>query len=236
MANAWIGTSGYDYKEWKPSFYPPGLPQKQFLQHYACRFRTVELNNTFYQMPTPARISVWSAATPEEFRFAVKAPRRITHQERLTIPSASVDYFSGTVKALAPRLGAVLFQLPPFFKVDSDRLAAFIAQLPREVPAAFEFRHDSWFCDEVFRILEKHGAALCINDGDDKTTPVRVTSAFTYLRLRRSAYTAEQRAEWEERIRQWVRDGIEVYAYIKHEENPDAPQIALEFAAAVGCS
>lgn len=201
--------------------------------YYAGRLRTVELNNTFYQMPTPARISAWSAATPEEFRFAVKAPRRITHQERLTIPSASLEYFTATVKALAPRLGAVLFQLPPFFKLDFDRLAAFLALLPREVPAAFEFRHDSWFCDEVFRVLEKHGAALCINDGDDKTTPVRVTSGFTYLRLRRSQYAAEQRAEWEERIRHWVRGGIGVYAYIKHEENPDAPRIALEFAAAV---
>lgn len=236
MANAWIGTSGFDYKEWKPTFYPPELPQKQFLQYYSGRLRSVELNNTFYQMPTPARIAAWSAATPEEFRFAIKAPRKITHQERLTTPSAALEYFVRTVEALKPRLGALLFQLPPFLKIDCDRLAAFLGLLPRELPAAFEFRHDSWFCDEVFRLLEEHAAALCINDGDEKTTPVRLTSRFTYLRLRRSQYSAGQRAAWEDRIRQWVRDGIAVYAYIKHEENPDAPRIALEFAEAVQSS
>ena len=236
MASAWIGTSGFDYKEWKPAFYPPELPQKQFLQYYATRLRSVELNNTFYQMPTQVKIASWSAATPEEFRFAIKAPRKITHQERLKIPSDSLDYFVQTVERLKPRLGALLFQLPPFFKIDCTRLDAFLGLLPRELPTAFEFRHESWFTDEVFRLLEEHGTALCVNDGDDKTTPIRLTSGFTYLRLRRSQYSGELRAEWEGRIRQWVRDGIEVYAYIKHEDNPDAPRIALEFAAAVQSS
>jgi len=233
MGTAYIGTSGFDYPEWKPSFYPADLPRKQFLQYYATRFRSVELNNTFYQMPNAAKIASWSAATPEPFRFVLKAPRRITHSERLKIPSEAVGYFVHTASGLNQRLGALLFQLPPFFKCDNERLASFLASLPRDIWAAFEFRHESWFTDETYGILELSAAALCINDADDKTTPIRLTSHFTYLRLRRSQYPPELRREWQKRIQSWTGQGIDVFAFIKHEDNPEAPLAALQFQKSI---
>ncbi len=229
MAQAYFGTSGFDYPEWKPSFYPADLPRKQFLHYYSSRFRSVELNNTFYQIPNASRIAAWSAATPEHFRFVLKAPRRITHIERLKLPSEALAVFLRAASGLKERLGALLFQLPPFFRCDSQKLSSFIDALPPEVPVAFEFRHDSWFAEETFGILERKTAALCVNDADEKTTPIRLTSRFAYLRLRKSQYSPEQRREWQERIRGWVGQGIDVFAFIKHEDNPEAPLVALEF-------
>jgi uncharacterized protein YecE (DUF72 family) len=234
VAQAFIGTSGYDYPEWRPGFYPADLPRKQFLQYYASRFRSVELNNTFYQMPNPARIAAWLAATPGHFRIVLKAHRRITHVERLKLPSDALRYFLQSASGLQQRLGALLFQLPPFFECDIPKLSAFLGALPRDLPSAFEFRHDSWFTDETYAILEANGAALCVNDADDKTTPVRLTSRFAYLRLRKSQYAEGQRREWQERIRSWVGQGIDVFAFIKHEDNPEAPLVALQFDAFSG--
>jgi len=228
MATAYIGTSGFDYPEWKPGFYPADLPRKQFLQYYATRFRSVELNNTFYQMPTPARIASWCDATPGHFRFVLKVPRRITHSERLKLPSEALAYFLQTASGLKERLGALLFQFPPFFKCDNEKLLSFLAALPREIPAAFEFRNESWFTEETYRILEGGAAALCVNDADEKSTPIRLTSRFAYLRLRRSQYPPEARREWQERIDKWVGKGTDVFAFIKHEDNPEAPLVALE--------
>ena len=235
MAQAFIGTSGFDYPEWKPNFYPADLPRKKFLSYYSSRFRTVEMNNTFYQIPNAARIAAWSAVTPGNFRFVLKAPRRITHSERLKLPSEALTYFLQSASGLKERLGALFFQLPPFFKCDHERLSSFLSSWPREIPVAFEFRHESWFTEETYRILEGSSAALCINDGDEKTTPIRLTSSrCAYMRLRRSQYSPELRREWQERIQSWVRQGIDVFAFIKHEDNPDAPLIALEFAGNAG--
>lgn len=230
MAQIFIGTSGFDYPEWKPSFYPSDLPRKQFLQFYATRFRSVEINSTFYQMPNLAKVNSWSAATPEHFRFVLKVSRRITHAERLKIPSDSLNYFLKTASGLDQRLGALLFQFPPFFKCDNEKLSIFVASLPRNIPAVFEFRHDSWFTDETYRILEDNAAALCIHDADDKTTPVRVTARFAYLRLRKSHYSDKERREWMEKMRTWTDHGNDVFAFIKHEDNPEAPLVALQFA------
>jgi uncharacterized protein YecE (DUF72 family) len=229
MAQAFIGTSGFDYQEWKPGFYPSNLPRKQFLQYYATRFRSVELNNTFYRIPNAERIASWVAATPDSFRFALKAPRKITHNDRLKSPSDALGYFLQSASGLKQQLGALLFQLPPFFRCDHERLSQFLGILPRETPVAFEFRHESWFTEDVYQLLESNSTALCINDGDDGTTPVRVTSRMAYLRLRRSHYTLEQRREWQEKIQAWVNQGIDVFAFIKHEDNPDAPLIAMNF-------
>ena len=231
MAPIWLGTSGFSYKEWKPLFYPPELPEKQFLQYYASRLKSVEIDYTFYRMPSAKTIEAWRTSTPEAFRFCPKASQQITHRERLRIPSSALDYFLGAVSDLGGRLGAVLYQLPPFFKCDLQRLETFLAVLPRGIPAVFEFRHDSWFDSAVYTILEKHGAGLCIHDSDERATPLRVTARFTYIRLRRSGYSAEERRQWQERILGWAREGTEVFAYIKHEDNPDAPLIALDFAA-----
>lgn len=234
MATVWIGTSGFDYKEWKGVFYPAELPHDEFLRYYATRLQSVELDNTFYRMPNAKKIAAWKEATPEQFRFTLKASRKITHQEKLQLPSDALEYLVRTILGLESRLGALLVQLPPYFRCDMERLAAFVAALPPELPAAFEFRHESWFNDEVYGILRQRRAALCINDGDDGTTPLRVTGGFTYLRLRRSAYPDELRREWCERMRGWISAGTDVFAYIKHEDNPEAPQVALDFVRELG--
>src|SRR5262245_25710500 len=230
MAAIWFGTSGFSYKEWRPLFYPEGLPEKQFLQYYSSRLNSVEIDYTFYRMPSPKTIEAWKTATPENFKFTLKASQQITHRQRLKTPSDALDYFLSVAPGLESRLGMILYQLPPFFKCDAQKLEMFLSVLPRGVPSAFEFRHDSWFTDEVYRLLRAHNIALCIHDADDHTTPVKLTAAFTYIRLRRSAYDEAQKLQWQDRLRNWSRDGIEVFAYIKHEDNPNAPLIALDFA------
>jgi uncharacterized protein YecE (DUF72 family) len=230
MAPIWFGTSGFSYKEWRPLFYPEGLPDKQFLAYYSSRLNSVEIDYTFYRMPSVKTIDAWKAATPENFKLTLKASQQITHRQRLKVPSDALDYFLSVVPGLDSRLGMVLFQLPPFFKYDREKIEAFLSVLPRRVPAAFEFRHDSWFTHDVYRLLRDHRVALCIHDADDHTTPLEITTGFTYVRLRRSVYDDTTRMEWQDRIRGWARDGIEVFAYIKHEDNPKAPLIALEFA------
>jgi len=206
------------------------LPEKQFLKHYASLLNSVEIDYTFYRMPSAKTIENWRDATPEHFKFSIKASQQITHRQRLRVPSEALDYFTTVVRGLESRLGIVLFQLPPFFKADRAKLEAFLSVLPRGLPAVFEFRHESWFNEDVYALLRDHNTALCINDSDDHTTPLKLTTGRTYVRLRRSAYTDAERTDWQERIRNWAGDGIEVFAYIKHEDNPDAPLIALDFA------
>jgi uncharacterized protein YecE (DUF72 family) len=230
MTPVWIGTSGFGYKEWRPLFYPEGLPDKQFLPYYSTRLNSVEIDYTFYRMPTAKTILAWKEATPQNFKFTLKASQQITHRQRLKVPSEALDYFMNVVPGLEDRLGMVLFQLPPFFKCDLSKLETFLSVLPRGVRAAFEFRHDSWFIPDMYSLLRRHGVGLCMHDADDHTTPMEITAAFTYIRLRRSGYTDEQRRQWQERIRSWSSEGVEVFAYVKHEDNPEAPLIALDFA------
>jgi len=231
MARAWVGTSGFSYPEWKQSFYPEKLAQEEFLEHYASRFATVEIDRTFYRMPNAKTIDAWKAATPDGFRFAIKASQKITHREKLAVPSEALPYLVRTVSGLEDRLGAVLFQLPPWLRCDLDRLEKFLEQLPAGFPSAMEFRHASWLTDEVYDRLRRSGVGLVIHDADDHTSPLVVTARLSYLRLRKSAYSPEDLASWRERARAWVADGVDVYVYIKHEENPDAPRIALELAS-----
>jgi uncharacterized protein YecE (DUF72 family) len=232
MAAIWFGTSGFSYKEWRPAFYPEGLSDKQFLQYYAGRLNSVEIDYTFYRMPSAKAIEAWKNSTPPHFKFTLKASQQITHRQRLKLPSEALDYFMTVTPGLGQRMGLVLFQLPPFFKYDLERLEAFLSVLPRGISTAFEFRHESWFQPEVYTLLRRQSAALCIHDADDHTTPMELTAAFTYIRLRRSEYSAQQRREWQDRILSWAGQGIEVFGYIKHEDNPNAPNIALEFAKA----
>lgn len=226
-----IGTSGFSYKEWKPIFYPVELSDKRFLSYYATRFDAVEIDSTFYRMPTPKALDAWLEATPESFRFAIKASQRITHRERLAVPSESLQYLLDVLTRLAPRLGMVLYQLPPFFRQDLGRLESFLGSLPEFPKSALEFRHVSWFQDETYGLLEKFGVALCINDNDDFECPRVLTAKHTYVRLRRDAYTPDERAVWREQLRSFEREGIDVFAFIKHKDNPEAPLIALDFAA-----
>jgi uncharacterized protein YecE (DUF72 family) len=229
VANLWLGTSGFSYKEWRPDFYPADLPPREFLRYYASRFNSVEIDSTFYRMPNAARIEAWKGATGEGFRFSLKASRRITHQEQLRVPSDALGYLIRVLSGLEHRLGTVLFQLPPFLPADPGRLEKFVSVLPRGFRCAFEFRHDSWFAPGVLEILREHGAALCIHDVDDRAPLLELTAPFTYVRLRRSEYGPGLRQEWGRRMNDWTARGIEVYAYLKHEGSPRAPAIAEEF-------
>lgn len=233
-AGVWIGTSGFSYREWKPSFYPPKLPQRRFLEYYASRLTGVEIDGTFYRMPSAKTLEGWKETTPEGFRFALKASRRITHWERLRLPSEALGYLLGVLGGLEDRLGTLLFQLPPNLKCDLERLEVFLEELPAEGSFTFEFRHESWFTEPVYDLLRSHNIALCIHEADDHVTPSVVTGAHTYLRLRKSAYSGSELDVWRKRIREWSSQGVSVYAFVKHEDNPDAPRIALDLAEGLG--
>lgn len=218
-----IGTSGFSYKEWIGSFYPPKLPAARMLQFYAERLATVELNNTFYRMPNEALVRGWNERTPESFRFVLKAPRQMTHIRKLQDCAEALTRFTSVASMLGDKLGPLLFQLPPTFQRDVDRLAGFLRLLPQGVRAAFEFRHPSWFDEATYVTLREHGAALCIAEVDDQPPPLVATADFGYLRLRREDYTPDQIASWAEKLR-----GLafrEAFVFFKHEVR--APGLAL---------
>jgi uncharacterized protein YecE (DUF72 family) len=160
----------------------------------------------------------------------LKAHQSLTHRERLRTPSEALRHWNTAISLLGPRLGCVLYQLPPFFRSDLARLEEFLTQLPESTKTVFEFRHESWFNAETYALLRGRGAALCIHDADDRTGPLELTASHTYIRLRRSRYSLEERQVWQERFRNWEAMGIDVFAYVKHEDNPDAPLVALQFA------
>ncbi len=191
MAMIWIGTSGYNYPEWKGSFYPADLPAKKMLGYYAARFPTVEINYTFYRMPTEKLVTGWAEGVPSPYRFTLKAPRRITHDSRLKDCADAVGRFCEVAAALGDKRGALLFQLPPFLRKDLALLDAFLPMLPDGTPAAFEFRHASWFDDEVQARLQARNLALCIADSEKLSTPVKVTADYAYFRLRDEGYTPD---------------------------------------------
>src|SRR5262245_48231252 len=181
--NLYVGTSGYSYKEWKGTFYPKDLPARQMLAYYGKRFRTVEINNTFYRMPTASLLEAWAGEVVGDFRFVLKAPQRITHMRRLKGVADQVSELLEVAAALKKRLGPLLFQLPPNMKKDVPRLREFLALLPSRRRAAFEFRHPSWFDEEVFELLHKHKAAMCIAEADDDLeVPFVATADWGYLR------------------------------------------------------
>jgi uncharacterized protein YecE (DUF72 family) len=194
---------------------------------------SVEIDSTFYRAPTAKTIAAWRDTVPEDFRFAIKASQQITHRQRLSVPSEALTHLSSLVSGLGAKLGLLLFQLPPFFKADTMRLEAFLDALPDNLPAVFEFRHESWFNETTYSLLERHGSALCIHDGDEGVSPLRLTAGFTCVRLRRSQYPSVLRHEWQDRFRGWIAAGTEVFAYVKHKDNPEAPRIAMEFAGGI---
>jgi uncharacterized protein YecE (DUF72 family) len=211
------GTSGFSYDEWHGPFYPADLPASERLASYASRLATVEINNTFYQTPKAPLLERWASQVPPSFRFALKAPRRITHIQRLKESGDSLGYFWSAASALGEKLGPVLFQLPPFARKDAPLLADFLASLPKALRPAFEFRHESWFDDEIFALLQGRNAALCAGDADDgdRSPPLVATADFGYLRLRAPSYDAAGLRAWSEKIltQRWS----EAYAYLKHE-------------------
>jgi len=229
MAQLYAGTSGWAYPSWKPDFYPAKLPQAKFLQHYATRLNTVEVNFTFRQLVKDTTVQKWIEPTPAGFRFGVKAHQVITHIKRLKKTEDFVPRFLSTIEPLAraEKLGPVLFQLPPNLKADASLLAEFLAVLPRAVPSAFEFRHDSWFTDEIFNLLKASNRALCVAETEERTTPDVVTADFCYYRYRKPSYTAEERNTMATRIREHLAAGRNVFAYFKHEETPEGALSAV---------
>ena len=238
MAQLYVGTSGWAYPSWKPEFYPAKLAQKNFLQYYSTQLNAVEVNFTFRQLLKETTAQKWIAETPAAFRLSVKAHQVITHIKRLKAADEFVTRFLSTIEPLAQagKLGPVLFQLPPNLKVDPKLLEDFLVMLPRAVPAAFEFRHVSWFADEVFEVLKKYNRALCVAETEDRVTPDIVTADFCYYRYRKPTYSTEERHAMASRVREHLSESRNVFAYFKHEETPQgalyAVDVMKEFSAA----
>jgi len=211
------GTSGYAFKEWKGNFYPQDLKDDGMLGFYASKFPTVEINNTFYRLPRENVLRDWAAQVPETFTFALKASQRITHYARLKEESASlVDFLLKNTATLGDRLGPILFQLPPNMKKDVNRFRGFLGLLPFDRRYAFEFRHDSWFDDEVYSAMRERDIAMCIAEQDDFSCPIVCTSTWGYLRLHKLDYNAGELVDWAKRVvcQQWN----EAYVFFKHDE------------------
>ncbi len=236
--SVFIGTSGWAYASWKPGFYPQPLPQKKFLDYYGTQLNSVEVNYTFRQLPSASTLAGWLAASGAEFRFSFKAPQRLTHILRLRNCSGGVGELG---RALAPvadaeRMGVVLFQLPPNFRIDVPCLDSFLSETGSYgLRMAFEFRHPSWFCDEVYDVLRNRGVALCVAESEELETPNIVTAPFASYRFRRSGYSAAQLDSIENILRRRSGEG-EVFAYFKHEEEPTGPLRAAQILRRFQCS
>lgn len=224
-----VGTSGYNYPEWRGTFYPADYPASKMFGYYAERFRTVEINYTFYRMPTPKTTQAWRDQAPEGFTYALKAPRRITHERRLKECEDSVQFFVEAARVLGPHLGPLLFQLPPNLKCDLPRFETFLTWLPADLRCAFEFRHDSWLNDDVYARLEARGVALAIADFGDKTTPLRPTAPFAYVRLRDEGYLRADLERWATDILDRRDRWKDAFVYFKHEEEGKGPEFAKAF-------
>lgn len=224
----YVGTSGYSYKEWKGSFYPEKLAAKDMLPYYSERLHAVELNNTFYRMPKLEMVQSWKAQVPDNFRFSVKASQRITHFKRLKEAEAETNYMLETVGALGNALGVVLFQLPPNMKKDLERLETFLNHLPESTPATFEFRHPTWFDDDVLELLRSRNRPLCVSDTDDlPANRIDKTADWGYLRLRRVNYSDDDLANWIEQIKS--QEWKDTYVFFKHEDEATGPKLAAKF-------
>lgn len=235
MAQLFVGTSGWAYPSWKPGFYPQKVAQKNFLSFYSTQLNTVEVNFTFRQLVKESTIQKWLQETPANFRLGVKAHQVITHIKRLKGAEDFVPRFLSTIEPLAGagKLGPVLFQLPPNLKADTSLLTAFLGLLPRTLPAAFEFRHESWFTDSTWEALRSRGVALCVAETEERTTPDVATAPFAYYRFRKPTYTDEERRVMIARIREHLAAGRDVFAYFKHEETPEGALYAVELLRTV---
>ncbi len=224
--NFWVGTSGFSYKEWKGSFYPEDLKNDQMLSYYGERLKAVEINNTFYRMPSPKVLVDWGEKVPEDFAFVLKASRKITHFKRLKPEAADeLAYLLEVSQELGARRGPILFQLPPNLKVDVERLRNFVGLFPKGFRAAFEFRNTTWFDDEVYEVLNGAGAALVTSDtGQDEPPPVVATASFGYARLRKEAYEPGELARWAESFNNQGWDDI--FVFFKHEDEGAGPALA----------
>jgi uncharacterized protein YecE (DUF72 family) len=226
----YVGTSGYSYKEWKGSFYPEQIPAKDMLSYYASRFQAVELNNTFYRIPQRSMVENWKAQVPDNFRFSVKASQRITHLKRLKGAAAETQLMLKTISALEDRLGAVIFRFPEDMEKDLKRLETFLKDLPAETPAVFDFRHPTWFDDDVRALLRSENRVMCVSDTDEiPTNNIDKTADWGYVRLRRVSYSETELAEWVNLVR--AQEWKDTFVFFKHEDEGTGPKLAARFIA-----
>ena len=230
MARVLIGTSGWHYDSWRGPFFPTGMPVKNQLQYYASQFRTAELNGVFYRTPTPKAVKSWKEQTGKDLAFTWKASKFITHWKRLSDRSRnSLALIEQRLKILGKKAGPVLFQLPPQFKANPERLASFLKLVPERWRIAFEFRDESWYGDEIFALLKKHNASLCLSDHRDAPAPWRVTANFVYVRGHgpgghyRGHYSEKTLRDWARHCRRWQRRGRDVYVYFDNDQKSAAP-------------
>jgi uncharacterized protein YecE (DUF72 family) len=224
----WVGTSGYSYKEWLGNFYPEDLSPKEMLRSYASRLPAVEINNTFYRLPKESVLAAWAEQVPAEFRFVLKAAQKITHVKRLKDAGAEVEYLFRVATALGQHLGAILFQLPPNLRKDVERLERFLTLVPDGRAVAFEFRHPSWFDDEVLALLRARNCALCLADTDETQNPdLTPTATWGYMRLRRSEYSHGDLLKWREQI--LAQNWDHAFVFFKHEDEGIGPKLGREF-------
>jgi len=224
----YVGTSGYSYKEWKGRFYPETIAPKDMLSYYATRLHAVELNNTFYRMPQPGMIESWKAQVPADFRFSVKAPQSITHFRRLKDAAPQTRIMLKTISALEERLGAVIFRLPENMQKDLKRLETFLKVLPSDTPAVFDFRHPTWFDDEVVELLRSQNRVFCMSDIEELPESSNYKTAdWGYVRLRRVRYTKAELVQWSKRIK--AQKWKDTYVFFKHEDEGTGPKLAEQF-------
>lgn len=226
-----VGTSGYNFPAWRGTFYPPKLPSSKWLEYYAQQLGTVEINYTFYRTPSAKTVAGWLAATPETFTFVLKAPQRITHFARLRNIDEPLRLFLDTIRKLNTKLGPVLFQLPPNFTKDIARLGDLLTQFPADVRAACEFRHASWWSDDVYELLRSTNTALCVADTEEGTTPLVATADFGYARLRDEGYEEGDLVEWVGRLKDLGANWTDAFVFFKHEEQGVGPKLAAQFTS-----
>ncbi|HEY0550626.1 MAG TPA: DUF72 domain-containing protein [Verrucomicrobiae bacterium] len=232
----WVGTSGFQYPEWKGKFYPEKFSPKKMLAFYSERFNSTESNYTFRRMPSESTLTNWAAQTPERFRFSLKAPQEITHFRKLRGCEPVVRQFTNVSQALGPKLGAILFQLPPSFPCDVALLREFLDMLPRGFKAAFEFRHESWFNDDVFAALRAKNCALCIADSEKLHAPVILTAQHAYFRLRDEGYGTADIRRWAKEVEKASASVEDTYVYFKHEEKGLGPEFARQLVKHLDCA
>lgn len=227
------GTSGFAYPAWSPRFYPPGLKGPALLRHYGSRLAAVELNNTFYRQPSPAAVDRWLEATPDDFRFSVKAQRGSSFRTLQVDPAESVAWLTGPLRRFGDRLGTILFRVPDGVGRDDDRLAGLLGAWPTDLPLALEFQDPSWHVDEVYDAIRAVGAALVTTDHEDDPEPptIRRTGPFLYLRLRRPDYDPDELRRWLARLEPFLADGVDAYVYFRHDEVGRGAELAIELAA-----
>lgn len=224
----YVGTSGYSYKEWKGTFYPEKISASEMLEFYASRFDSVEINSTFYRMPSENMLTGWVSQVPDRFTFVLKMPRKVTHLKRLNAIQDEMDYLTRVLGVLGGKLGPMLVQLPPNFTKDIDRLQAFLDTVPPNLRMAFEFRNESWFDDDLYDVLRDRNLALVAADGEKVTSPVEQTADWGYVRLRKDDYDGDHLKEWSARLQSV--DWKQVFVFFKHEGGGVGPELATTFA------